>query len=50
MGEIAAHVRRYLDAGIDTASLALSTGEEDPTRRRALLLDAVRALAPAARR
>ena len=26
--------------------LALSTVEEDPTRRRAILLDAVRALAP----
>ena len=46
MSEIAAHVRRYLDAGIDTAALALSTVEEDPARRRAILLDAVRALAP----
>ena len=46
MSEIAAHVRRYLDAGIDTAALALSTVEEDPTRRREILLDAVRALAP----
>ena len=46
MSEIAAHVRRYLDAGIDTAALALSTAEEDPTRRRSILLDAVRALAP----
>src|SRR5262249_60110089 len=50
MSEITAHVRRYLDAGIDTASLAVSSVEEDPARRRAILLDAVRALAPAARR
>ena len=49
MDEIGAHVRRYLDAGIDTAFLALSTLEQDPARRRALLLDAVRALAPAPR-
>jgi len=49
MDEIGAHVRRYLDAGIDTAFLALSTLEQDPARRRALLLDAVRALAPATR-
>jgi probable F420-dependent oxidoreductase len=47
--EIGAHVRRYLDAGIDTAFLALSTLEQDPARRRALLLDAVRGLAPATR-
>lgn len=50
MEEIRAQVRRYLDAGIDTASLALSTAEEDPARRRAILLDAVRALAPASQR
>jgi probable F420-dependent oxidoreductase len=50
MNEIATHVRRYLDAGIDTASLALSTVEEDPARRRAILLEAGRALAPASRR
>ena len=49
MDEIRAHVRRYLDAGIDTASLALSTVEQDPARRRAILLDATRALAPALR-
>jgi probable F420-dependent oxidoreductase len=48
--EIVTHVRRYLDAGIDTASLALSTVEEDPVRRRAILLGAVWALAPASRR
>jgi probable F420-dependent oxidoreductase len=46
MDEIRAHVRRYLDAGIDTAFLQLSTLEADPARRRAILADAVRALAP----
>ena len=30
MSEIAAHVRRYLDAGIDTASLAVSTRRGGP--------------------
>jgi probable F420-dependent oxidoreductase len=49
MDEIRAHVVRYLDAGIDTAFLALSTGEQDPTKRREILLDAIRALAPARR-
>jgi probable F420-dependent oxidoreductase len=46
MPTIRAHVERYFDAGIDTAFLALSTFEPDPTRRQAILLDAVRALAP----
>jgi probable F420-dependent oxidoreductase len=48
MNDIRAHVRRYLDAGIDTAFLALSTTEPDPDRGRAILLDAMRALAPGA--
>jgi len=46
MDEIRAHVGRYLDAGIDTAFLALSTFEQDPVRRRSILLAAMRALAP----
>ncbi len=45
-GEIRAHVRRYLDAGIDTAFLSLSTLEQAPARKRQILLDAVRALGP----
>ena len=49
MAEIGAHVQRYLDAGIDTAFLQVSTLEQDPDRRRRLLLDALRALAPSAR-
>src|SRR5262245_50425414 len=48
MKEIRAHVRRYLDAGVDTAFLSLSTLETDPARRRAILADAMRALAPGA--
>ncbi len=49
MDAIRAHVQRYLDAGVDTAFLALSTYEQDPSRRRAIQLDALRALAPATR-
>jgi hypothetical protein len=41
-------VRRYLEAGIDTAFLQVSTLETDPARRRQVLGDAVRALAPSA--
>ena len=48
MADIRAGVRRYLDAGIDTAFLSLFTLEPDPARKRRALLDAVRALAPAA--
>ncbi len=50
MDEIRAHVRRYLEAGIDTAFLSLSTLEPDPSRKRAILAEAVRALAPSAGR
>jgi len=46
---IRTHVQRYLDAGVDTVFLALSTLEQDPARRRAIQLDALRALAPATR-
>jgi probable F420-dependent oxidoreductase len=44
--DIRAHVQRYFDAGLDTAFLQVSTLEPDPGRRRQLLLDALRALAP----
>ena len=46
---IRARVQRYLDHGIDTAFLQFQTNDPDPARRRALVLDAMRALAPAAR-
>jgi probable F420-dependent oxidoreductase len=48
MAEIRAHVRRYLDAGIDTAFLQVSTLQTDVARRRQVLHDAMRALAPSA--
>jgi len=44
---IRAHVQRYLDHGIDTAFLQLQTNDPDPARRRALVLEAIRGLAPA---
>jgi probable F420-dependent oxidoreductase len=47
--EIRAHVRRYFDAGIETAFLQVSTLEPDAARRRTVLGDALRALAPSAR-
>lgn len=45
--EIRAHVLRYMEAGVDTAFLALSTAETDPARKRKALLEAIRLLAPA---
>jgi hypothetical protein len=48
MVEIRAHVQRYLDAGVDTAFLSLSTFEPDAARRRDILAEAWRALAPSA--
>ena len=44
---IRARVQRYLDHGIDTAFLQFQTNDSDPARRRALVLGAMRALAPA---
>jgi probable F420-dependent oxidoreductase len=46
---IRARIQRYLDNGLDTAFLALTTSHPDPARRRALVLDAIRGLAPGAR-
>jgi len=40
-----AGVQRYLDAGVDTAFLQLSTSEADPERKRGILRAALRALA-----
>jgi alkanesulfonate monooxygenase SsuD/methylene tetrahydromethanopterin reductase-like flavin-dependent oxidoreductase (luciferase family) len=47
MADIRGHVQRYLDAGIETAFLQLSTLETDRERRRTVLRDALWALAPA---
>ena len=41
-------IGRYLEAGVDTVFLQFSTAEADPARKRALTLDAIRALGPAA--
>ena len=41
-----AHVRRYLDAGVDTAFLQLQSFESDLTRKRQALLEGLHALAP----
>ena len=46
LAEIRAHLGRYLDAGIETALLNLSSAEPDPARKRELMLAALRALAP----
>jgi probable F420-dependent oxidoreductase len=48
MADIRAHVQRYLDAGVDTAFLQLSTLEPDAGRRRRTLREALQALAPPA--
>jgi probable F420-dependent oxidoreductase len=48
MGEIRAHAQRYLDAGVDTIFLQLSSSQPEPAERRRVMLDALRALAPAA--
>jgi probable F420-dependent oxidoreductase len=39
-------VRRYLDAGVDTAFILLQSSEPDPARRREAVRAAMRALAP----
>jgi probable F420-dependent oxidoreductase len=44
--EMRAHVRRYMDAGVDTAFLQLQSFEPDLTRKRQVLLEGIRALAP----
>jgi probable F420-dependent oxidoreductase len=44
-----AHVRRYLESGVDTAFLHFFTAEQDDAKRRELLLRAMREMAPFAR-
>ncbi len=48
LAEIRKRVQRYMDNGLDTAFLSLMTTEADPERKRALLREAIRALAPSA--
>jgi probable F420-dependent oxidoreductase len=44
--ELKDRIRLYLDRGIDTAFLSLMSSEPDPTKKRDLMLNALRALAP----
>jgi probable F420-dependent oxidoreductase len=46
VGAVRAGLRRYLDAGIDTAVVLLQSSEPDPARKREALRAAMRALAP----
>jgi len=48
LAEIRKRVQRYMDNGLDTAFLSLMTTEADPERKRALLREAIRTLAPSA--
>jgi len=41
-----AHVKRYMDAGVDTAFLSLFSFDPDPAVRRELILQATREMAP----
>jgi alkanesulfonate monooxygenase SsuD/methylene tetrahydromethanopterin reductase-like flavin-dependent oxidoreductase (luciferase family) len=43
---IRARIHAYLDAGVDTAFLTFFSSEPDPTRKRELVLSAMRALVP----
>ena len=43
-----AHVRRYLEAGVDTAFLSWSTFEADPDKRRELIHKAMVEMSPKA--
>ncbi len=45
---IRARVRQYLEAGIDTAFLSLQTSAQDRERKRAVIREALRAVAPGA--
>jgi probable F420-dependent oxidoreductase len=42
------HVKRYMDAGIDTPFLQFFTTEQDPQKKRELILKAVREMSPSA--
>jgi probable F420-dependent oxidoreductase len=44
--EMRAHIRRYMEAGVDTAFLQLHSFETDPAKKREASLRVLRALAP----
>jgi alkanesulfonate monooxygenase SsuD/methylene tetrahydromethanopterin reductase-like flavin-dependent oxidoreductase (luciferase family) len=46
--EMRAQVKRYFDAGVDTATLMMFTAATDPAAKRELVLEGMRQLAPAA--
>jgi alkanesulfonate monooxygenase SsuD/methylene tetrahydromethanopterin reductase-like flavin-dependent oxidoreductase (luciferase family) len=46
LAELKARIQRYMDRGIDTAFLSLMSTEPDAGKKRTLMLDALRALAP----
>lgn len=50
LDEIRARVRRYHEAGLDTAFCQIITSEPDPARRREVVLAAMRGLAPGSQR
>ena len=43
-----AHVKRYMDAGVDTAFLQFFTAEQDPEKKRERILQAIREMSPSA--
>jgi hypothetical protein len=46
LAELKVRIQLYLDRGIDTAFLSLMTTEQDPKKKRELMLNALRAMAP----
>ena len=46
LADLKARIQLYLDRGIDTAFLSLMTTETDPIKKRDLMLNALRVLAP----
>jgi probable F420-dependent oxidoreductase len=46
LAQIRDRIRRYMDAGLDTAFLQFQTAAQDPARKRDLILSAIRGLAP----
>ncbi len=48
MRDIREHVKRYMEAGVDTAFLHLLTAETDAARKQQVLLEATRELSPSA--
>jgi probable F420-dependent oxidoreductase len=43
-----AHVKRYMDAGVDTAFLQFFSAEQDPEKKRAKIMQAIKEMSPSA--